>query len=303
VAVLGATALAALALVAGCSSGSSDDGASRASTSAVDADGSVRAPAEVDSAPGAKVAADGSARNASAGDADVQERALIAKAALELGTKQVDDVRRRAIDVVTAADGVVANEETASDDRGRAASVHLVVRVPVDRFDRVLDALARLGRLEHRSQSTEDVTTQAIDLAARVRAQRASVESIERLYAKARTIGEVMSIESQLAKRQAALDSLERQQKYLADQTAQATISVTITRTHGPAAHAAKAGPGGFLGGLENGWRALAALATGLAVTIGALLPFAVLLAVLGGPAWLLVRRRRRPAPAEPTST
>jgi hypothetical protein len=111
-----------------------------------------------------------------------------------------------------------------------------------------------------------------------------------------------MAIETQLAKRQAALDSLERQQKYLADQTALATISVTISRTHPTAAHAA-AGPGGFLGGLEDGWQALAKVGTGLAVALGAVLPFAVLAALVGVAPWLMVRRRRqRPAPAEPAN-
>jgi hypothetical protein len=301
VAPVAALLLVALVSVAGCSSGGNDDMASRSSLSNADAGGAVRAPAGDKAALSSEPATDALAAR-DTGGADVQQRAVIAKGALELRTKTVDDVRRRAVDVASTANGVVADEQTDSDDRGRAESVRLVLRVPVDRFDSVLDALARLGRLEHRSQSAQDVTTQAIDVAARVRAQRASVESIERLYARARTIGEVMAIETQLAKRQAALDSLERQQKYLADQTALATISVTISRTHPTAAHAA-AGPGGFLGGLEDGWQALAKVGTGLAVALGAVLPFAVLAALVGVAPWLMVRRRRqRPAPAEPAN-
>ena len=301
VAPVAALLLVALVSVAGCSSGGNDDMASRSSLSNADAGGAVRAPAGDKAALISESATDALAAR-DTGGADVQQRAVIAKGTLELRTKTVDDVRRRAVDVASTANGVVADEQTDSDDRGRAESVRLVLRVPVDRFDSVLDALARLGRLEHRSQSAQDVTTQAIDVAARVRAQRASVESIERLYARARTIGEVMAIETQLAKRQAALDSLERQQKYLADQTALATISVTISRTHPPAAHAA-AGPGGFLGGLEDGWQALAKVGTGLAVALGAVLPFAVLAALVGVAPWLMVRRRRqRPAPAEPAN-
>jgi hypothetical protein len=301
VAPVAALLLVALVSVAGCSSGGNDDMASRSSLSNADAGGAVRAPAGDKAALSSESATDALAAR-DTGGADVQQRAVIAKGALELRTKTVDDVRRRAVDVASTANGVVADEQTDSDDRGRAESVRLVLRVPVDRFDSVLDALARLGRLEHRSQSAQDVTTQAIDVAARVRAQRASVESIERLYARARTIGEVMAIETQLAKRQAALDSLERQQKYLADQTALATISVTISRTHPTAAHAA-AGPGGFLGGLADGGQALATAAPGLAGPPGAARPCAVLAALVGVAPWLMVRRRRqRPAPAEPAN-
>jgi hypothetical protein len=300
--VLSSALLALVALVAGCSSSASND--SRASSGGSSAAGIAKsAPApQRDDALSAEPASGSAATDVASTPDDVEQRAVIAKGSLELSTKSVDDVRRRARDVVTTAGGLVADEETDSDSHGRARTVDLAFRVPVNRFDHVLDALAGLGRLEHRSQSAQDVTTQVIDIGSRVRAQRASVASIERLYARATTIGEVMSIEAQLAKRQAALDSLERQQKYLADQTALSTISMTITRTPGTNPPAAKAGGhGGFVGGLEDGWRALATVGRGLAVGLGAVLPWAALVAVIAVPVWLL-RRRRRPGPAQPAN-
>ena len=299
---LGAALLAVVAVVAGCSSSGGND--SRPSSGGSSARGpAVSAPAaKADGLSASEVSSGGVAADVASTPDPVEQRAVIAKGSLELSTKSVDDVRRRARDVVTTAGGVVADEETDSDRHGSAQTVDLTVRVPVDRFDHVLDALAGLGRLEHRSQSAQDVTTQVIDIESRVRAQRASVASIERLYARATTIGEVMAIEAQLAKRQAALDSLERQQKYLADQTALSTISMTITRTPATGPLVAKAGGhGGFVGGLEDGWHALATVGRGLAVGLGAVLPWAALVTVLAVPVWLL-RRRRRPVPAEPAN-
>ena len=46
--------------------------------------------------------------------------------------------------------------------------------------------------------------------------------------------------------------------------------------------------------GLETGFKALVGLAVGLAAVIGALLPWAVVLLLVGGPLWLLVRGRSR---------
>jgi hypothetical protein len=232
------------------------------------------------------------------GGTDVVQRSVIATGSLELTTGSVDDVRRRARAVATTAGGLVADEQTDSDGRGRARTVELVLRVPADRFERALDELAALGRPRHRTQSAEDVTTRVIDVAARVRAQRAGVASIERLYARATTIGQVMAIEAQLARRQAALDSLEQQQKWLADQTALATITLTITRTPAAGPPAAAGGPGGFVGGLERGWHALGAVGQAVAVALGALVPWAALTAAVAVPAWLVRRRRRRPEPA-----
>ena len=56
----------------------------------------------------------------------------------------------------------------------------------------------------------------------------------------------------------------------------------------------------GFLTGLEGGWDALRNGAVILATILGAMLPFTVVLLLLGVPAWLVGRsllRRRRPEP------
>jgi hypothetical protein len=125
-----------------------------------------------------------------------------------------------------------------------------------------------------------------------VKAQTESVASIRRLLARAKTIAEIISIESELSSRQAELDSLVQQQKWLADQTSLSTIQLSVTRP----AKADEETSSGFLGGLERGWHALGSSASALATALGAVLPFAVVLAVLGVPFWL-VRRRRAQLP------
>jgi hypothetical protein len=61
----------------------------------------------------------------------------------------------------------------------------------------------------------------------------------------------------------------------------------------------------GFLAGFEDGWHALQTALVGTATVTGALLPFALTLALLGVPAWLLLRaaaRRRQHDGAPPVS-
>jgi hypothetical protein len=48
----------------------------------------------------------------------------------------------------------------------------------------------------------------------------------------------------------------------------------------------------GFLTGLRNGWEGLVSVLVVGATVIGAVLPFAVVLAVLGVPLWLLLSGR-----------
>jgi hypothetical protein len=287
----------AVALVACGASGADEDRAadSTAASEGGDTGGTGAAPAPQD--PLVDAEADGDAgATAKPAVSTAVERSVIATGSLRLSSRHLADARQDAINLANGLGGHVGDEQSQSDRQGRLDRVDLTLRVPAGSFDRALDGLAALGTVRNRSQSVEDVTTQVIDVAARVKAQRASVQSIENLLARAKTIGEIMSIESQLASRQAELDSLEQQQKWLADQTSLSTIRVTLVR---PSARGDSDDEAGLLGGLESGWHALAWSAVALATALGAVLPFAVVLALIGVPVWLVVRRRRLATPAQ----
>lgn len=288
------------AALAACGADGGDDGGNDAMTAAE--------PASPESATGGSVL-DDAAREASDADAggvnavkatDVIDRAVIATGSLRLTTRHLADARQDAIGLVHGFGGHVADEQSQSDAKGGLDRVDLTLRVPQASFEKALDALGRLGTVRNRQQSVEDVTTQVIDNEARIKAQAASVASIERLLARATTIGEIMSIERELSTRQAELNSLKQQQKWLADQTSFSTVHLSLSRP----AKEADDDETGFLGGLERGWEALGDSAVAVATGVGAVLPFAAVLALVGVPAWLLVQRRRHvtvtPAPSAP---
>jgi hypothetical protein len=216
------------------------------------------------------------------------QRSVIATGMLRVASRHPDRARGDALALVTGIGGNVANEQSSSDKSGRLDQVDLTLRVPAAKFEQALDDLAKLGTLRQREQSAEDVTTQVIDIDAKVKAQRASVESIQRLLARANTIAEIMSIESQLSSRQGELDSLVQQQKYLADQTSMSTIQLQLVRrTSAGTDHT------GFLGGLSSGWKALGDSTVAAGTALGAMLPFAALLVLIGVPVWFSARRIR----------
>ena len=282
----------ALVLAACGAGGESDEKAAGSSASTSDAGGGTdfapQAPQE------ATADSDGARAAKPAADTAIQ-RSVIATGGLRLASAHLADARQDAINLVTGLGGHVGDEQSRSDAHGRLDRVDLTLRVPAASFEKALDELADLGTVRHREQSVEDVTTKVIDTAVRVKAQQDSVDSIQKLLARASTIGEIMSIEGQLASRQADLDSLKQQQKWLADQTSLSTIQVTLTR---PAAREkSDEQAAGFLSGLDGGWHALGATVVAVGTAVGAVLPFAVVLALIGVPVWLVTRRRRVVAP------
>ncbi|HYG95411.1 MAG TPA: DUF4349 domain-containing protein, partial [Nocardioides sp.] len=180
---------------------------------------------------------------------------------------------------------------------GEARFARMVLRIPAADFDEAFAELEEVADLQESSANSEDVTTQMIDNQVRIRAQRRSLQRVEVLLDRAQSIRDIVAIEAQLTRRQADLDSLEQRQAYLRDQTTLSTIVVNVERTEEEPETKPEQDDDGFLSGLSAGWDALRTVGTALATTAGALLPFAVVLALLGIPAWVLVRRTRRRGP------
>ena len=301
--------LSLLFLVTACSGGSGDS----VPTSASEGGGALAEDAPV---PGAVAPKDSVQRNADGFDfgagastssgntapgADIplQTRAVISTGTVTLRSEDVGQARFDVQKVVDAHRGEISDEQTATDTKGRVDRSRLVIRVPSQFFDEVMQDLGKVAELRSAKRSSEDVTTEVIDIGVRVRAQEKSLERIELLLARAKNLREIIAIESQLTRRQAELDSLKAQQAYLADQTSLSTITVFLERT-AKSAKVEKDEATGFLAGFQSGWDALGGAATVLATGLGAVLPFAVLLLLLGVPAWLLARsllRRRRVGP------
>ena len=217
-------------------------------------------------------------------------RSVISTGQLTLHSSSIDKARADVMRLVASWNGAVADEQTNSDDHGRIVDSTMTLRVPTARFSEAMTEIGRVGKVEQQSRKSEDVTTQVIDNDARVRAAERSIRQIEVLLGRARQLSDIIAIESDLARRQADLDSLRSQQAWLDDQTSLSTITVYLTR-HGdrtPRTHEAR----GFLAGLEGGWSALEGATVLVLTAVGVVLPFAVLALLLGVPLWLVVRRR-----------
>ncbi|WP_368671897.1 DUF4349 domain-containing protein [Jatrophihabitans endophyticus] len=203
---------------------------------------------------------------------------------------------------IAAAAGGRTDADDQDNPAGSRPTAELTLRVPNATVPAVLNRLAALGRQTDRHLSTRDVTSQVADVNSRVTSARSAIASLRTLYRTASNVGDVIRIESTLSQREAALESLEARQRSLSRQVALATITLQLTqrRHHHAPAPAPKAGHrGGFVGGLDRGWHAFTATAVGLATALGTVLPFLLVIVVLGA-IGLVVRRRAlaRPRPS-----
>lgn len=281
---------ALLAGTAGCGAGGEHTSSNSNQGAPAAADGKAAAPAQ----PGGNADnALGQDSAAKAGPAQVPTDQPVRRSIIYTGTitLRVDDVPAAAATIAaaaTAAGGFVGADQRQLDADHSTAT--LTLRVPAEKFAGTLDAIGRDGQEKSRSIATDDVTATVIDLDARIKTQQASVDRMRDLLAKAQSITDVATVEAELSKREADLESMQAKQRNLADLTALSTITVTLL---GKDAVSPKPPATGFVGGLLHGWHAFLAAVDGLLTVLGALLPFLV---VLGIPllVWLRLRRRRR---------
>ena len=235
----------------------------------------------------------------------LSERAVISTGVVSLRSEDAGGARADVLRILDVHRGQVTDEETSTDSEGGVQRSRMVLRVPVADFYETVEELEQVAELETSDKSSEDVSFEVIDTLVRIRAQERSLRRIEILLDRAQSVRDIVSIESELTRRQTELDSLKSQQSYLADQTSMSTITVYIEQTDEPAAKKERADEAGFLAGLEGGWSALLAFATVVATIAGALLPWLVVAGILGVPIWLVTRRlvRRRPAAPAPLET
>jgi hypothetical protein len=301
--------LAAALAVAGCSaSGSSDSTAKDAAPAQAQSQGGGSAQDNGGSAPSVAPTPSGSTSGKGATTGRQTQPAatfLVRTANLTVRTAKVGNALDQARTMVTDAGGYAGDEDTSVDSGGHEQST-IQLRVPPAAYDGLLTRLAGLGTLLDRKVSVEDVTGQVVDVQSRIKSQQASVARVRKLMDQAGTLGDVVSLESELSTREADLEALQAQQSSLRERTNLATVTLRLVEP--PVRHVAPKPPekkkhDGFWAtvghALGDGWHAFYLTIRGVLVVVSAVLPFLVVL--LAGLIAYRLARRRWPRATPPT--
>ena len=285
VALAGLLALGSLTACGGSGddSGGSDSAGSAGSAGTAQQDSAAKSGGQADRAVGA--VSPESAR-ASAG------QKLVRRAHLQLKVGSLPGAAQRIRSIAAQQSGVVVNEELYSGERGETSGA-ITISVPASSLEATISLIEKVGDVQFRNSSSEDVTGTYVDTQARVTSMTASVARIRDLLAKASSVNDLVALENELSQRQAELDSLTAQLDSLKDSVSMSPISITLsTDDYEPVA------AGGFLSGLRSGWKAFVTSAAVLATVVGAVLPFGVAIGLVLAPViWWVRRRRTHPAP------
>ena len=167
----------------------------------------------------------------------------------------------------------------------------LVVRVPEQYFETAIKRFSRLGEVQSVSTSSEDVTSQYVDLQARLRHYRAVERRLVGFLQETTTVNQMLAVQDRIDQVQLTIEELTAQLKSLRETTTYATLSLFVSEKDAAAAIQASDTFGGTF------WNSLELLGHGARVTalvLTALLPFIVVFGAVGVVVWFVARRLRR---------
>lgn len=181
-----------------------------------------------------------------------KERLLVRDAMLQLEVPSYPEAARALMKLASHSGGFVLRSEDQTDSLRGLLSGTVVLRVPADKFDEVLDHVRSMASVvESQRISTRDVTEEFMDLDARLGAKKRMERRLLAILERTATVEEVIEVEKALAAAREDLEGMEGRRRFLADQVALCTFTIQL---HEPYPSLAVAG-GGVLRTLGEAFR------------------------------------------------
>ncbi len=151
----------------------------------------------------------------------------------------VDSVKESTIGVYGIVDSINGYVESTNNYSENSASI--VVKVPSDQLESVIEQLGKIGNITSERRSSRDVTDEVIDIEARLKNLVELRSRFRTLLSKADKVEEILSIERELSRIQTEIDSIESRKKMLIGNVEQSKISIRLQQK-------TVLGPLGYLG-------------------------------------------------------
>jgi hypothetical protein len=189
-----------------------------------------------------RIAADSAANPASApaSESSISQKAeaapinrsrpqLIKKAAISLTVNSVE----KAIDVVSQiinkqqGDLIGLKQQQPKSDNPRYTAT-IQLRIPENRLESTLQELAKLGTVESRNITAEDVGDRLVDFQARLTNLQKTEANFQKIMDRAGSITDVLSVAQQLSNVRETIEQINAQLKSLQNQVAYSTITLNL---------------------------------------------------------------------------
>jgi hypothetical protein len=152
---------------------------------------------------------------------------------LRIGKGQVEVAFAKLTRMVSGDRGFVVSsqERVGTNSAGKFSYGIMVLEVPQRSFDTLVTQVQKAGHPTSVVTSSSDVTSQYVDLRARINAAEASRQQYLTIMSKATSIGDILAVQSQLNNLQSQIEQLQGQLNVLNNATTYGTLTVSLSET------------------------------------------------------------------------
>jgi len=165
----------------------------------------------------------------------VQNRKLIRRVSIDAETKTYDELLDNLDKKITSLEGYVESREA---DTGSSyyysgsrynRYTHMVIRIPADCLNEFITHVSTSANVTYTSETTEDITLQYVDTAARVEALKTEQARLLELLEEAQNLTEILEIEARLSDVSYELESYASQMRTYDNLVDYATVNLSIS--------------------------------------------------------------------------
>jgi hypothetical protein len=157
---------------------------------------------------------------------------IIRTAQLTVVIQNLDSARAEVDKIVRHFNGYVG-DLTVSAPSDSSRKLTATLRVPATQLDSAIDALKKLGRVESETQNGQDVTSQYVDLEARLSNSRNTEKRLlELLSNRTGKLSDVLEVENELSRVREEIERMEGERRLMAKQVEYATVTATVTEEY-----------------------------------------------------------------------
>ncbi len=155
-------------------------------------------------------------------------RKIIYDAQIDLIVESVDPVAKKVTRFVQDARGYIA-EQNVTGSPGSTRSMRWKIRVPVEQFDSLVEAVLTLGELERNNRTSQDVTEQYYDIEARIKNKRVEEQTLNKiLQERSGKLEDVLKIEIELSRVRGEIEQFEGKIRVLENLSSMATLTLNV---------------------------------------------------------------------------
>jgi Domain of unknown function (DUF4349) len=158
---------------------------------------------------------------------------MIARTAnLAITATDFDQVRPAIEDILKRHGGYAANLDINSQTGG-SRKLNAALRLPSDHFDSAIAEVKKVGHVEAESRDASDVTSQYVDLEARLDNARHTEQRLtELLRDRTGKLSDVLSVEVEIGRVRGEIERMEAEKKSMLNQVSFSTLNLTVAENY-----------------------------------------------------------------------